>query len=137
MTCENVIRSKIWADVLAGRRVAVCVRHAKEAKRMNTWLQKEVRAHNGQSPGVPMLVIPSVAWMAAWCKSRDDSPASDATQWLTAHNVVGDTQTACFPACPSTTPTGIGFVCTCMWATEGEELAVWSWVKWLEGSDTH
>jgi hypothetical protein len=89
LTSEHVIRSRIWADVLAGRRVAVSVRHAKEAHRMNKWLKKEVQMHNVESRerNAPIIFVPSVAWTAEWCQSRDDAPASDATGWLTCHNI--------------------------------------------------
>jgi hypothetical protein len=89
LTCAHVIRSKIWADVLAGHRVAVSVRHATEANKMNKWLHKEVQRHNEESQerNGPIIFVPSVAWTAEWCQSRDDAPASNATGWLTCHNI--------------------------------------------------
>jgi hypothetical protein len=90
LTCENVIRGKIWADVLAGHRVAVSVRHAAEANRMHRWLQKEVHAHNKALEVLNVrkaICVQSVAWTAQWCQSRHDTPGKDATQWLTLHNI--------------------------------------------------
>jgi hypothetical protein len=93
LLCDNVLRAKIWADVLAGHRLAVSVRYATDAKKMNEWLGMMVEQHNKNNNNAartndPMfLCVPSVAWTAKWCQGRNDSPASDVTQWLTQHKI--------------------------------------------------
>jgi hypothetical protein len=91
VACPNVLRSLIWEDVLAGQRVVVSVRHAKDVDKLNSWLGKMVAQHNRDTQNASnrpkRLSVPSVPWTAAWRDSRNDSPARNVTQWLTSHSI--------------------------------------------------
>jgi hypothetical protein len=86
VVCPNVLRYRIWEDVVVGRRVVVCVRHARDVDKLNMWLKKMVLKHN-KDHNQRVLYVSSVGWTAAWRDSRRDSPARDVTGWLSSHGI--------------------------------------------------